>query len=222
LRNTIYGYLHDLLFPGTPCDANGHPLLPGTAPPPRSDATPDDWSPYEDEVQFRTAELLYRRVEMSQTNIDELMELWALTMAKHDDLGPFQSYQHMYDTIDATRLGDAPWKCFEATLDHEAGPNALSWQTSSYEVWFHDPDVVISNMLDNPDFHHQFDYTPYVELDKLEKRRWSDFMSGNFSWRHSVSFFYKFYHLFLTHRPLSFRMIFSGLILILKAPCIAP
>jgi len=41
-------------------------------------------------------------------------------------------------------------------------------------------------MLDNPDFDNQFDYAPYVELDKAGQRRWNEFMSGNFSWRHAV------------------------------------
>ena len=42
-------------------------------------------------------------------------------------------------------------------------------------------------MLDNPDFDGHFNYTPYVDLDKAGNRRWNEFMSGNFSWRHVVS-----------------------------------
>ena len=42
-------------------------------------------------------------------------------------------------------------------------------------------------MLDNPDFKGQFDYQPYVELGRKGERCWSNFMSGNFAWRHSVS-----------------------------------
>jgi hypothetical protein len=157
-------------------------------PPPRTDATPDDWTPYESELQFRTADFLYWRVEMSAGNIDQLMEMWALSMAKHNDLGPFQSYEHMYNVIDDTRLGDTPWKCFTAGFAGDVGPDAPSWQQAEYEVWFRDPEVVISNMLNNPDFDGQFDYTPYVQVDKSGKRHWSDFMSANYAWRHSVSF----------------------------------
>lgn len=68
------------------------------------------WAPYEDEIAFRTADFLYRRVEMSGENINYLMDLWALSMARHDDLGPFESYEHMYASIDATAHGDAPWQ----------------------------------------------------------------------------------------------------------------
>jgi hypothetical protein len=49
---------------------------------------------------------------MSAGDINELMELWAISKAKHNELGLFESYQHMYNTIDTTRLGDTPWKCF--------------------------------------------------------------------------------------------------------------
>jgi hypothetical protein len=42
-------------------------------------------------------------------------------------------------------------------------------------------------MLKNPDFSSQFDYAPYIDLDKSGQRRWNEFMSGNFSWRHAVS-----------------------------------
>lgn len=115
------------------------------------------------------------------------MELWALSMAKHNDLGPFNSYEEMYTAIDATKLGDAPWKCLRTGYTGEISPDSPSWQSAEYEVWYRDPDVVIANMLANPDFKGQFDYAAYVDLDKNGKRRWSDFMSGNYAWTQSVS-----------------------------------
>jgi hypothetical protein len=124
---------------------------------------------------------------MSTTNIDTLLELWALSQMKHNDLGPFQDYKEIYETIDATKVGDAPWKCYQTT-PMAVGDDAPAWARQSYEVWYRDPDVVIANMLDNPDFDGAFDTAPYVHLDAQGNRRWSDFMSANFAWRHSVSF----------------------------------
>ena len=124
---------------------------------------------------------------MSAGNIDILLDLWALSMEKHEDFGPFSSYESMYSAIDAIKHGDAPWKSFTTSYASELGPNAPSLQLQDYEVWFHDPDVVIRNMLDNPDFDGHFDYAPYVDLDKDGNRRWNEFLSGNFSWRHAVS-----------------------------------
>ena len=96
-----------------PCDAEGNPLPEGMAPPPCTTMVPTNWSPYESEVQLWTADLLYCHVEMSAGNINKLMELWALGKAKLDELGPFTSYDHMYECIGATHLEDAPqkWVC---------------------------------------------------------------------------------------------------------------
>ncbi|KAJ7603070.1 hypothetical protein FB45DRAFT_882434 [Roridomyces roridus] len=121
---------------------------------------------------------------MSSKNIDTLLEMWALSMAKHNDLGPYQDFKDIYQTIDSTVVGDAPWKCFE-TEPVDSGPNASTWARQRYEVFYRDPDVVIANMLDNPDFDGAFDTTPYVHLDSNDNRRWSDFMSANFAWRHA-------------------------------------
>lgn len=124
---------------------------------------------------------------MSAGNINILLDLWALNMAKYDDLGPFSSYEHMYSAIDNIKHGDAPWKSFTTSYAGELHPNAPSWQLQDYEVWFRDPDRVIRNMLDNPDFDGHFDYAPYVDLDKTGNRKWNEFLSGNYSWRHAVS-----------------------------------
>jgi hypothetical protein len=60
--------------------------------------------------------------------------------------------------------------------------NAPSWRQWSYNIYYRDPDVVITNLLENPDFNGQFDTTPYVHLDAHGHRHWSDFMSANFSY----------------------------------------
>ncbi|KAJ6590372.1 hypothetical protein B0H10DRAFT_1830806 [Mycena sp. CBHHK59/15] len=169
---------------GRPCDENGAFLPDGTPPPPRTTAPTNDWSPYEDSVQFNVADFLFRKVQMSSKNIDYLLELWALSLMKHEDLGPFQSYEDLYKTIDATKLGDAPWQCFQ-TEPLAVGDDAPAWARQSYEIWYRDPDKIIANMLDNPDFDGVFDTAPYVHLDSEGKRSWHDFMSANFAWRHS-------------------------------------
>lgn len=172
-------------FLGSPCDIDGTNLPPQTPPPPR-DLDPA-WAPFETEQQFRVADFLYRKAEMSAGNIDTLLEIWGLTMAQNEDLGPFTNYEQMYGAIDSISFGDAPWKCFSAGYQGEKGPNHPSWQDAEYDVWYRDPATVIKQLFDNPDFDKQFDYAPYVGLNKAGKQKWSDFMSGNFAWRHSVS-----------------------------------
>ena len=61
--------------------------------------------PFKDEVQFKVADFLYRQEEMSQGNINRLLELWALSLMEHDGVAPFDSYKHIYDRIDAIEEG---------------------------------------------------------------------------------------------------------------------
>ncbi|KAJ7201558.1 hypothetical protein GGX14DRAFT_536142 [Mycena pura] len=173
---------------GRPCDAEGNDLPKGTPAPLRRPASPTDWSPYDDQVQFRTADLAFRRGEMSADVISELMEVWALDKQKYDANAPFTGPEDLYETIDSTALGDAPWKCL-VTEPLAIGTDAPAWARQSYTVWYRDPEVVASNMLDNPELDGLFDPAPYVEVDQNEERRWSDFMSANFAWKHADMIF---------------------------------
>jgi hypothetical protein len=187
LYNQVYMYILTFSQQGLPCDANGRFLLPGTQPTPRVNVTRDDWSPFENKVQFLVADLLYRRVEMSASNVNTLMELWETSM---DDLGvsgPFQTHQHMHAVIDSVSLGDAPWQCLKTGFSEDVSRDAPTWKQTAYRVWYRDPNEVIRLMLDNPDFSRQFDVCPYVELDMNDKRRWTNVMSANIAWNHCVS-----------------------------------
>ncbi|KAF7303363.1 C2H2-type domain-containing protein [Mycena indigotica] len=181
---------HDTDYPaGRPCNANGDYLPPGTPPPPRTAAEPNDWSPYNDEVRFELADLLFRKQQSSQKHITELLRIWAIDRQRLGaELGPFRDYQEIYDTIDSTLLGDAPWKCLvmDPLTDDASAP---TWARRSYEVWYRDPATIIKNMLDNPAFDGAFDTAPYIHLDADGKRRWHDFMSANFAYRHSTTIY---------------------------------
>ncbi len=169
---------------GLPCDINGYPLPPRTPPPPPP--LPDSpWEPYANAVQFKTADFLYRRAEMSAGNIDELLDVWAESMQIGED-PPFCSHDDMYDTIDATRHGDAPWRCFAVSCSGEVDIHSPTWQQDEWEIYYRDPSVVLTHLLNNPDFDGLFDYAAYVGLDTAGKRHWSDFMSGNFAYQRSV------------------------------------
>ena len=95
-------YLHCI---GKPCDENGHYLPKGSPPPPRPAQAADGWTPFADRIQFKLADFLYRQEEMSQGNINHLLKLWALSLMQRGSLGPFDSYKHIYNTIDAIEEG---------------------------------------------------------------------------------------------------------------------
>jgi Plavaka transposase len=147
---------------------------------------PNNWTPFENKIQFLVANLLYHHVEMSATNVDLLMELWGSSI---NGSSPFQSHQHLHATIDLSSLSDVPWKCFITSFSEDVTRDAPSWKWTDYEVWYCDPDEVVCTMLDNLDFNGQFDFCPYVKLDKDYKHCWSNIMSTNIDWYHCVSLY---------------------------------
>ncbi|PBK70781.1 hypothetical protein ARMSODRAFT_987857 [Armillaria solidipes] len=152
-------------------------------------AIPNVWSPFNGEVQFHLTDFLFRKVKMSQRDIDELMDLWALDLQKHNDDAPFDNHQALYNAIDEICVGSAPWKCFQTIIPLDLGADALDWQKQPYQVWFRDPNMIIANILANHDFEKEFDTAPYVHLDGNNQQRWSDFMSDNYSWRHATQIY---------------------------------
>ena len=50
----------------------------------------------------------------------------------------------------------------------------------THEVWYRDAHKVVQNLLSNPDFKGEFDFTPYEEYDESDEanRRYCDFFSG--------------------------------------------
>ena len=145
-----------------------------------------DWTPFNSKAQFRLAELLYFHAQVSATNINTLLEIWAQSLEANQS-APFETHQHMHATIDASVLGDVPWQCLVGESSAAADDHAPEWMRTTYEVWYRDPDAVVANMLSNPDFAGQFDLRPYIDLDIRGECRWGNFMSGNIAWRSSVS-----------------------------------
>ena len=182
-----YTYLHLSFYLGTPCDEDGNDLLPGTPPPPPSPPPVDEtgqplpFFPYRDREEFKLANLLFKRNQMPGTEIDELLQIWADTLLRDQDHPPFADHNDLYNTIDATILGDAPWQSFSITYSGKlpVGGNIPPWMLGEYDIWFRDPKVVLQNQLANPDFKDEFDYAPFQRFDDHGEREWKDFMSAN-------------------------------------------
>ncbi|KAF9487603.1 hypothetical protein BDN71DRAFT_1404501, partial [Pleurotus eryngii] len=176
----------------------------------RDSPSNDNWTPFIDRQQFTIADLLFRKVEMSASNLDELFMILShpgnmaeQDLSDNDDTepptvrrSPFKDHDDMYSAIDSSLLGDAPWHCYQIDSDDLDDP--CQWKQKTYNVWYRDPDVVLQNMLDNlcgntnnPDFNGEFDYSPYIEVDEQElgQRRWGDVMSANFAWCHSTAIY---------------------------------
>ncbi|KAG1732554.1 hypothetical protein EDB19DRAFT_2003517 [Suillus lakei] len=167
-----------------PCDENGVFLPPGTPPPPTVNRSDDDWMPFQNRTEFETAEFLFKDDQMSASKIDHLLNLWAATLAKHNDCPPFADHRDLYSTIDSSPLGDVKWDCFQVQYSGEKPDiDVPSWMSNSYDVWFRDPQEVIRNMLANPMFADEMDYRQYREFSSSnDECQWKDFMSGDWAW----------------------------------------
>jgi hypothetical protein len=127
---------------------------------------------------------------MSAGNVDELMTIWAADAAKSDGEPPFVNQAHLYNTIDAIPVGGVPWQSFEASyMGSRPEANVPSWMEQTYEVHFRDPCQLFLNMLANPTFVEDVDYTPMHIFDINGSRRYKHFMSRDWAWKQAVHFF---------------------------------
>ncbi|KAJ7064481.1 hypothetical protein C8F01DRAFT_1209068 [Mycena amicta] len=166
-----------------PCDKDGNFLPFGAPPPPKEPRPLDDFSPYEHLPAFRMAEFVYRRVQMSADEIDELMDILA-SYPEFDGVPPFQSHQHLYGTIDATERGHIPWQKFEVKYDGPLdGGETVPWKHETYSVYFRETRDVLRQQLQNTGFAKEFDVAPKRVYGRDGKCRYRDFMSGRWAWR---------------------------------------
>ncbi|KAH9916552.1 hypothetical protein B0H21DRAFT_781954 [Amylocystis lapponica] len=161
----------------------------GAPPPPRPAPSPQDWSPFDDQTSFETAELSYTRAEMSAGIIDNLLELWAATLVKHDDHPPFVDAKHMYQTIDNTLVGEVKWKKFNMSYNgpRPATGEVPTWMTKDWDVLYREPDASVKNMVANPAFKGEFDFSVTRQFDREApyERLLQNFMSADWVWEQS-------------------------------------
>ena len=160
------------------------PETPPIPPPPKSN---EDWSPFSSCAGFELAELLYKKAEISQPNVDHLLSIWSATLAPHGDEPPITSYQDLHAQIDSIDLGFTPWKSWTARYQGHRPENsaAPSWMDEEYRLWYRDLRKVVHNILTNPDFSATLDYVPYRDFCD-GKRHYCDFMSGDWGWNQCV------------------------------------
>jgi len=186
--NAINDYSR-ISFVGTPCDINGVDLPPGSPPPARISPENDDFSPYDTRSEFEIADFLFRRNQMPGIEIDDLMDLWATTVTSGDKV-PFANHEDLYNTIDATTLGDTTWESFSVKYTGEKpdipDEDLPPWMLADYDVWFRNPQTIFDNQFANPDFIDEIDYSTKEVFGQCGRREFEDVMSGNWAWDQSV------------------------------------
>jgi hypothetical protein len=173
-----------LFFIGVRCDAQGIPLDADAPPPPWEPRDPDDFYPFESRLSFELADVFYRRAQMSASDINDILQIWA---ARHGD-APFADTPNLHETIDALPLGDISWSSFSVKFNGDIGDgtNVAPWKLKEYDVWFCDPRAVLHQQLANRSFAGEMDFAAKKVTDRSGKRRYKDFMSGEWIWRQSV------------------------------------
>ncbi|KAG2047836.1 hypothetical protein BDR06DRAFT_985034 [Suillus hirtellus] len=160
-----------VLEEGLKCDANGAFIDQDAPPPPHMDALPTDWTPYDNHAEFETVEFLFTCNQMSAKQIDTLLDLWATTLIKHNDAPPFANHRDMYTTIDATPLGDTPWKSFTVCYNGaKPKQDILPWMDEQYDAWYRDPLEMTCSILANCAFDGGIEYSPYCDYTTEDKQ----------------------------------------------------
>jgi Plavaka transposase len=121
---------------------------------------------------------------MSAGNIDTLLRLWTATLVPYGANPPFTKHTQMYDIIDSMPLGDVQWEHFMCKYNSDLpSGDILVWMMANYEVWYWNPQDLIKNLLSNPDFNGEFDYSPSQKHDMKGNHCFQNFMSGNWAWK---------------------------------------
>ena len=172
---------------GRPCNYNGEFLPDSALPPAWDDQDPDDFSPFQSREAYELADLLYRRNEMPEHQIDDLLQIWARTLPLEADT-LFTSARDLYSTLDAIHLAEVRWQSFSLSYKPQDGEDiSAPWKSKEYDVWFRDPREVLKGQLSNRDFENEMDFAPKMVIDREKRtRRYQDFMSGEWAWEQAV------------------------------------
>ena len=144
------------------------------------------------------------RAQLSAGKIDNLCNLWTAGTVELGGEAPFVNHTHLYDTIDAIPIGGVPWQSFSVSYTGEHPETDVPpLMEESYEVHFRDPRQLFLNMLANPTFVDDFDYTPMRIFDVNRSRRYEHFMSGDWAWNQAVG-------LLCSNKHMSLIIMYAG------------
>ncbi|KIK77571.1 hypothetical protein PAXRUDRAFT_166414 [Paxillus rubicundulus Ve08.2h10] len=123
---------------------------------------------------------------MSSGNINFLLELWAASLAKHNENPPFpfSNAANLYNTINSMELGDIKSELFAVQFtDKKPDTNLPTWMSAKYDVWFCDPQWCGHSVTGNPLLEKEMDLQPHCECSThTNEHQWKDFMSGDWTW----------------------------------------
>ncbi|KAH9906112.1 uncharacterized protein B0H18DRAFT_898855 [Fomitopsis serialis] len=170
---------------GRPCDEDGN-FLPRDAPPPAREPV-ESYAPFENRAAFQFAELIFKKMQVSQGNINDLMRtLAAYNVSQGGGDPPFENAEQLYETIDAIQYGDAPWESFSVRYTGPIDEDSPSWKQADYTIHCRNARQVTHNMIGNEEYDSKFDTTPYQEYPVPGVTRFSNVMSGQYAYKQAT------------------------------------
>ena len=121
---------------------------------------------------------------MSGGNINDLFKLICASMQGQQV--SFVNHEDLYNTINAIPHGGVDWESFTVKYSGPLLEDPPEWMLADYKVHFHDPCLIIKDMLSNTDFKEEFNYATYRKFDADDFQCYHHFMSGDWVWKISV------------------------------------
>jgi len=155
-------------------------------PPQPLDIDPTDWGAFKSKEGFEIAELAYHKAHMSEGNIDNLFKICSGRQV------PFSNHNELYAAIDGITARGVPWQSFSIKYRGMYRNNSdvpqPKWMLDTYKIFYHDPWLIVHEMLANPDFKDGINFAPYYVFDKDGICRYQHLISGDWAWEQVVSF----------------------------------
>ncbi|KAI0067055.1 hypothetical protein BV25DRAFT_1912390 [Artomyces pyxidatus] len=177
----------DSVFKARPCDKNGVFLPPDSPPVVDEEQDDTDWSPFRDRPTYHFAELSFEKMETSAENLKELLQvLEARDILDGIEREPiFESPNDLLSTIDAVDGGVPGWDSFRIRYSGAVDADSPAWKRADYFVHTRNAMEVMEYMIGNPEFEDKWHTRAFEEYTGPNERRWSDMMSGHWSWKQS-------------------------------------
>lgn len=137
-------------------------------------------------------------MQTSAGKVDQLLDIWAAhaLLEGRDGEPIFHTHQELLDTIDAIKIGDAPFQSFSVCFPGPVNSDSPDWKHRKWTVYARNTQVVVHQLIDNPEANGKFNTRPYIEIRDGKVQVYSNLMSGDWAYRQAVRNL--LLHLFLT------------------------
>ncbi|KIO10273.1 hypothetical protein M404DRAFT_21247 [Pisolithus tinctorius Marx 270] len=119
------------------CDASSQYLLDDAPPLLSVERSSDDWSPFQNQLEFELTDFLFRQAEMPAKKIDTLLEIWAVSLLALCGEPLFTNQKDLYCVINSTSVGKVKWESFVVWYANNGqdgqGSNMAPWMLDSYD-----------------------------------------------------------------------------------------